>query len=72
MASRLGRDVDLVDLRAVGTVLRFEITTRGLRVAARDPFSCDLFETAAMAMFQSLQESQREHLEEIVARGSIR
>ncbi len=72
VASRLGRDVDLVDLRAVGTVLRFEITTRGLRVAARDPFSCDLFETAAMAMFQRLQESQREHLEEIVARGSIR
>lgn len=72
VASRLGRDVDLVDLRAVGTVLRFEVAIRGVRVAARDPFACDMFETASMAMFQRLQEAQREHLEEIVARGSIR
>lgn len=72
VASRLGREVDLVDLRKVGTVLRFEVAVRGLRVAARDPFACDLFETAAMSMFQRLQEAQREHFAEILARGSIR
>jgi uncharacterized protein len=72
VASRLGREVDLVDLREVGTVLRFEVATRGVRVAARDPFACDLFETAAVSMMQRLNESQREHLEEILARGSIR
>jgi uncharacterized protein len=71
LEDRLGREVDFVDLRRVGTVLRFEIAVRGVRVAARDPFACDLFETAAIAMFQRLSESQREHLAEIRARGSV-
>ena len=71
LAERLGREVDLVDLRRVGTVLRFEVAVRGVRVAARDPFACDLFETAAVSMFQRLSESQREHLAEIRARGSV-
>lgn len=71
LASRLGRDVDLVDQRSVSTVLRREIAARGRRVAARDPFACDLFETASLSMFQRLNESQREHLEQIRARGTV-
>jgi hypothetical protein len=39
---------------------------------AREPYACDLFETAAMAMFQRLHETQREHLAEFLARGSVR
>ena len=71
VASRLHREIDLVDLRRVGTVLRFEVATQGVRVAAREPFTCDLFETTAISMYQRLQESQREHLAEVRARGSI-
>ncbi len=40
VASRIGRDVDLVDLRRVSSVLRFEVVARGWRVAARDPWAC--------------------------------
>src|SRR5690349_5972495 len=43
LSLRLGRDVDLVDLRSVGALLRFEVVTRGARAAARDPLLCDRF-----------------------------
>jgi predicted nucleotidyltransferase len=72
VASRLGHDVDLVDLRRVSPVLRFEVVTRGMRAGARDPYACDVFETAALTMFQRLNEGQREHLAAIKARGTVR
>ena len=72
LALRLSQEVDLVDLRSVSTVLRYEVIARGVRVAARDAFSCDLYETAIYAMYQRLNESQREHLADIAARGGAR
>ena len=69
VASRVGRQVDLVDLRKVSPVLRFEVVTRGMRVAARDPYAADVMETASLAMFQRLNEGQREHLARIKARA---
>jgi uncharacterized protein len=72
VAARLRRDVDLVNLREVSPVLRFEVVTRGVRVSARDPYAADLFETAAIKMFQRLNEGQREHLAAIKASGSVR
>ena len=62
VATGVHREVDLVDLRKVSPVLRFEVVTRGQRVAVRDAYACDLFETVAIKMFQRLNEGQREHL----------
>lgn len=69
VGARVHRDVDLVDLRKVSPVLRFEVVTRGLRVAARDPYAADVMATATIAMFQRLNESQREHLALVEARA---
>jgi predicted nucleotidyltransferase len=71
LAELLSRDVDLVDLRRAGTVLRHEAVIGGRRIAARDPFTCDLFDTAVIAMLQRLNEGQREHLEDIARRGHV-
>lgn len=68
---RLGRDVDLVDLRRVSSVLRFEVVAHGQRVTARDPWACDLFETKALKDFQRLNEDQREHLAAIRRTGTL-
>ena len=59
----------LVDLRNVSPVLRFEVVTRGMRVAARDPYAADVMETAAIPMFQRLNESQGQHLARVEARA---
>ncbi len=69
VGSRLRRDVDLVDLRKVSPVLRFEVVTRGIRVAARDPYTADVMATAAISMFQRLNESQCQHLARVEARA---
>lgn len=40
VGDRIGGDVDLVGLRRVSRMLRFEVAARGRRVAARDPWAC--------------------------------
>lgn len=64
VADRLEREVDLVDLWQVSTVLRFEVVTAGERIAARDPLACDRFETAAIGMYQDLLIEVRDQLAE--------
>lgn len=71
VAHRIGHDVDLVDLRGVSTVLRFEVVARGRRMRAKDPVACDLFETSVLKEFQRLNEGQREHLTAIRATGTV-
>jgi uncharacterized protein len=71
VGSRLRRTVDLVDLRRVPPLLRFEVLSSGLRVAARDPLACDRYETASISAYQRLNVERRELLESIWARGSV-
>ena len=72
VSDRLRREVDLVDLRTVSTVLRFEVVARGRRVAARDPDAGDIWATSVIKQFQRLNEGQREHIAAIKARGLSR
>jgi predicted nucleotidyltransferase len=71
LASRLGREVDLVDLRRVPPLMRFEVFESGVRVAARDPTACDFYETAAVSGYQRLNDERRELLQEISERGTV-
>jgi len=68
---RLGRDVDLVDLRQVPPLLRFEVFSSGVRIAARNPLACDFFETAAVSGYQRLNVERREIMDAIAARGTV-
>jgi predicted nucleotidyltransferase len=68
---RLGRDVDLVDLRKVPPLLRFEVFSSGVRIAARNPLACDFFETAAVSGYQRLNVERREIMDAIAARGTV-
>ena len=71
LVSRLGREVDLVDLRRVPPLLRFEVFQSGVRVAARDPTACDFFETAAVSGYQRLNVERHELLQAIHERGTV-
>lgn len=71
LISRLHRDVDLVDLRAVSPLLRYEVFTHGRRIAARDPLACDRFETTAISAYQRLNVERRDLLAAIRERGSV-
>jgi predicted nucleotidyltransferase len=71
LSLRLGREVDLVDLRSVPPLLQFEVFANGQRVAARDPRLCDFFETTAVSRFQRLNVERREIFEAIRERGTV-
>ena len=71
LASRLHREVDLVDLSEVSDLLRFEALTRGIRVKARDPDAADRFEMAAVGMYMDLRDETAEWLAEIRVRGTV-
>ena len=71
LASRLSRATDLVDLRRVPPLLRFEVFQAGLRIAARNPTACDFFETAAVSAYQRLNVERRDLLQEIRQRGTV-
>jgi predicted nucleotidyltransferase len=71
LSLRLGREVDLVDLRSVPALLRFEVVTRGIRVAAREPLTCDRFETQVISAYQQYYAEQRPRLADIRERGRV-
>jgi predicted nucleotidyltransferase len=71
VSSRLGRTVDLVDLRTVPLLLRFEALRIGKRVAARDPLACDRFESLMLDMYQQYYAEQRDRFADIEALGRV-
>ncbi len=71
LGARLGLPVDLVDLRAVSLLLRFEVVTRGERLFARDPLLADRFELLVIGLYQRYYEEQRPRFEDIRARGRV-
>lgn len=71
LSGRLGRSVDLVDLRSVPPLLQFEVFARGERLAARDPRLCDRYETMAISRYQRLNVERREIFEAIGERGTV-
>ncbi len=71
LADLAGRDVDLVDLRRVPTVLQFQIVSRGRRLLCRDETACELFETHVWSDYVALNEARAGILEDIRRRGCI-
>lgn len=65
-----GRDVDLVDLRRVSTVMRKEIVTEGVLVHCTDAAACEAFVAEARALYVARKEEQRFVLEPARARRS--
>lgn len=66
----LGRDVDLVDLRAVSTVMQYQILGYGQRLWSQGS-DADEFELSALSEYWDLAILRRELLGDIKQRGSI-
>jgi predicted nucleotidyltransferase len=71
LSGRLARDVDLIDLRAVSALLRFEVVIRDVRVAARDPLACDRYETQVISAYQMFYAEQLPRFRDIRERGRV-
>ena len=71
LANALHRDVDLVNARAVNTVLRKEIVAASRRIFCADPYEADLFEMLTISFYQKLNEERAGILAEIERSGRI-
>ncbi len=58
LAGRLGREVDLVDLRAASAVLRMQAVGRGRRIFCADHKACEAFEDFVFSDYARLNEER--------------
>ncbi|MDP2433200.1 MAG: nucleotidyltransferase domain-containing protein [Pseudomonadota bacterium] len=71
LASRLGRDVDLVDLREASAVMRAQVVAHGRRLYCANESACERYEDYVFAAYARLNESRRDILEQIARAGRI-
>ena len=71
LARRLGRDVDLVDLRAASTVMRAQVLGHGVLLAEADRNARQTFEMQAYSQYARFNQERREILADIHARGAV-
>jgi len=71
LAVRLGRNVDLVDLKSTTTVMRAQIISTGRCLESHDDQARAEFEMYAYSDYARLNEERRELLNDIKARGLI-
>lgn len=71
VAARVGRDVDLVDLRAASTVMQAQIVSTGRVVLDTDPDERARFETVVYSSYAMLNEERAGILADVAARGTV-
>lgn len=71
IARHIKRDVDLIDLHAASTVLRFQVVTTGQRIFCHDKNFCSMFEAMVFSMYVRFNDERREILDSIQQRGQI-
>lgn len=71
LASKLSRDVDLVDLKQASTVLRMQVISKGQRLHCSDEQSCEMFEDFVFSDYARLNEERSGILESIEKRGTV-
>jgi len=71
LASKLGREVELVDLAKASTVLRAQVVAYGERLFCADPAYCDSFEDYVLSAYARLNEERRDILGDVLHRGSV-
>lgn len=65
------RPVDLIDLRAASTVLRFQVISTGVTLFCANDYESELFATLVYSQYDLLNLEQRELIADIKKRGGI-
>lgn len=71
LAAQLHRDVDLLDLRAVSTVMRMQVVSTGQRLETSHVQAVAEFEMYTYADYARLNEERRDLLKEITQSGLV-
>ncbi|MCK4608528.1 MAG: nucleotidyltransferase domain-containing protein [Gammaproteobacteria bacterium] len=71
IAVAISKDVDLIDLNAASTILRFQIINEGRRVYCNDNFKADFFENMIDSDYLDFSQRRAGLIKDIKARGRI-
>ncbi|WP_210436925.1 type VII toxin-antitoxin system MntA family adenylyltransferase antitoxin [Geobacillus subterraneus] len=71
LADKLGRDVDLVDLRRASTVFQAQVVSTGKAIDCRDERKRAEFEMKTLKMYVKLNEERAPVLQQIAESGTI-
>lgn len=71
LASRLGRDVDLVDLAAASPVIAVQVVAKGQLLYDGDPAARGGYEDRTFGAYARLNEERRGILERVRAEGTV-
>jgi len=71
IAAKLKRNIDLLDLRSVSTVMQMQVVSSGSRIYCADDASCEQFEDFVFSSYARLNEERREIIKDIQQRGSV-
>ncbi|OQP07764.1 DNA polymerase subunit beta [Geobacillus sp. 46C-IIa] len=71
LADKLGRDVDLVDLRRASTVFQAQVVSTGKAIDCRDERKRAEFEMKTLKMYVKLNEERAPVLKQITESGTI-
>jgi uncharacterized protein len=71
LASVLGRDVDLIDLRSTSPVMAVQVVGKGRLVLDRDASARGHFEDLTYGMYARLNDERRGILERVGAEGTV-
>ena len=71
LASALGHEVDLVDLRAASPVMAMQVISTGQLVSDIDPAARGRFEDLTFGAYARLNEERREILRRVAAEGTV-
>ncbi|MFQ5456338.1 MAG: nucleotidyltransferase domain-containing protein [Nitrospirota bacterium] len=71
LADKLKRDIDLIDLRGVSTVMKAQIMTNGLSIYESDKKKRENFEMLSLSDYARLNEERKEIIERIKREGLV-
>lgn len=71
LASTLDKDVDLVQLDNVSTVLQFQVIQTGKRIFCKDEKYCNRYESQIFCEYIELNELRKPYLDEIKKTGKV-
>ncbi|MEN6350163.1 MAG: nucleotidyltransferase domain-containing protein [Syntrophomonas sp.] len=71
LAARLGRDVDLIDLKQVSPVMQVQVLTKGKLIHDNDPEKRQVFTILALKKYARLNEEREPVLKAIRQRGQV-
>ncbi|MBF0492427.1 MAG: nucleotidyltransferase domain-containing protein [Deltaproteobacteria bacterium] len=71
LASLLGKNVDLIDLKSTTTVFRFEIISHAQLIFCSNSDTAAFFETYVYSSYLRFQEERKAILSDVLKRGSV-